>query len=394
MIIPARHISEDSDAFSSYWNPKTSSYFNSNLSKNISLKDAEKNIKYYFEVDKLGDVIAEEYLVKHGFGKGMGMLHQMIDSYPKNKETYSENTQKFLNQIFSIPAWLNYELINAGCDFSNRTGTSGLATLRNYSLMGGYESSAINKPLIFTEALKKGAVKRLSDTVVFWINVTSKNELQLKGKGFYSAITTRLIHSYSRIMIEKNPNWKSELWGRPLNIWDMLATNLGFSIAYIDGLKKLNFHPTQKEIDGTLHLWKYVGHLIGIPEHLLVENEQQAVDALYLWSKTQKGADADSIALAHSLYTEPKKVTFTNSTLLKNFVYKTNLGYNWEMLGIESCHKLQIPKTKAVYWVKIIWFINSIVEKYAFSSEKRYKKIVARGYKQQVEVRELYHKEK
>lgn len=394
MHIPNRHISENSTAFSSYWNPKTSIYFNSKLSKNITTKDAEKYIRYYFEVDELGDAIAEEYLVKYGFAKGIGMLHQIIASYPNNKETYSENTQKFLKQIFTVPSWINYDLIDAGCDFSNRTGTSGLATLRDYSLMGGYESSAINKPLIFTGALKKGAVKRLSDTVVFWVNVTGKNQLKLKEKGFFSAVTTRLIHSYSRIMIEKNPEWKSELWGRPLNLWDMLATNLGFSIAYIDGLKKLNFHPTQKEIDGTLHLWKYVGYLIGIPEHLLVENEQQAVDALFLWSKTQKGADTDSVALAHSLYTEPKNVTFTNSTLLKNFVYKTNLGYNWEMLGTASCTELQIPKTKAVYWVKFIKCINTIVEKYAFSSEKRYKKIVARGYKQQLEVRDLYHKEK
>ena len=151
---------------------------------------------------------------------------------------------------------------------------------------------------------------------------------------------------------------------------------------------------TQKEIDGTLHLWKYVGYLIGIPGHLLVNNEQQAVDALFLWSKTQKGADADSVALAHSLYSEPKNVTFTKSTLLKNFVYKTNLGYNWEMLGPATCTKLEIPKTKAVYWVKMITSINSIVEKFAFSSKNNYKRIVARGYKQQLGVRDLYHKEK
>lgn len=394
MIIPARHISENSTAFSSYWNSNKNVYFNSKLSKDITLKQADKYIKYYFEVDELGDEIAKEYLIKFGFSEGIGKIHRIIATYPQNLESYSENTKKFLKQIFTIPDWFNQDLIDAGCDFSNRTGTSGLATLRNYSLMGGYESSAINKPLIFTEALKKGAVKRLSDTVFFWINVTEKNKLKLKEKGFFSAITTRLIHSYSRIMIERNKNWKSDLWGKPLNTWDMLATNLGFSIAYIDGLKKLNFHPTQKEIDGTLHLWKYVGYLIGIPEHLLVDNEQQAVDALYLWSKTQKGADEDSVALAHSLYTEPKNVTFTNSTLLKNFVYKTNLGYNWEMLGYESCNQLKIPKTKAVYWVKFIKLMNGIVEKIAFSSNKNYRKIVARGYNQQLEVSHLYHKEK
>jgi len=388
MKIPTRHISKHSNAFSSYWDEN--SYLTSKLSKNIDLNEANNYVSLYYQVDDLGDAIATEYLLKYGFSEGIGKLHHIIASYPNNLETYSENTQKFLKQIFTIPEWLHKDLLLAGSDFCNRTGTSGLATLRNYCLMGGYESSAINKPLIFTEALKKGAVKRLSDTVAFWVNATTKNGLQPKKDGFYSVITTRLIHSFSRMMIEKNPNWKPDLWGRPLNTWDMLATNLGFSIAFIDGLKKLNYHPTQKEIDGTLHLWKYVGYLIGIPENLLVNTEQQAADALYLWSKTQKGADEDSVSLAYSLFTEPKMVTFTNSSLLKNFIYKTNLGYNRLMLGDASCTKLNIPKTKAIYWVKTIKQINRIVEKIAFSSDKRYQKIVAKGFKEQLDVRDLY----
>lgn len=392
-MIPTRHIANNSTAFSNYWNSK-SKYLNSVRSKKLDLNEAEKYVPYYFEVDMLGDSVAQEYLVTHGFSKGMGMLHQIVADYPKNLETYSKTTQTFLKQIFTIPTWLDSDLLDQGTNFCNRTGTSGLATLRNYSLMGGYESSAINKPLIFTEALKKGAVKRLSDTVVFWVNVTSKNQLQLKHKGFYSAITTRLIHSYSRIMILKNPKWDTHAWGMPLNTWDMLATNLGFSIAFIDGLKKLNFKPTDIEIKGTLHVWKYVGYLLGIPEHLLVDTQQQAADALYLWSKTQKEADQDSVALAHSLYTEPKTVTFTNSKWLKNFVYNTNLGYNNEMLGTLSCTKLAIPKTKAIYWIKFIKQITGIVEIITLNSNFFYNKMVSKGYKEQLGVCELYKKEK
>ena len=390
-MIPTRHISSNSSAFSSYWNSK-SKYLNSVRSKNLDLNEAEKYVPYYFEVDTLGDAVAQEYLVTHGFSKGMGILHQIVADYPKNLETYSETTQAFLNQIFKIPGWLNSDLLNHGTNFCNRTGTSALATLRNYSLMGGYESSAINKPLIFTEALKKGAAKRLADTVVFWVNVTGKNQLQLKQSGFYSAITTRLIHSYSRLMILNDPTWDTQAWGMPLNTWDMLATNLGFSIAFIDGLKKLNFNPTELEVQGTLHLWKYVGYLLGIPEELLVDTQQQAADALYLWSRTQKGADTDSIALAQALYKEPLTVKFTNSNLLKKFVYKTNLGYNRLMLGQESCAKLEIPKSNAVYWIQFLKRVNHLNEKFIHRFKFLYAKKVKQGYKEQIHVCNLYKK--
>jgi len=195
-------------------------------------------------------------------------------------------------------------------------------------------------------------------------------------------------------MILKNPDWDNSQWGKPLNLWDMLATNLGFSIAFIDGLKKLNINATQKEIDGTLHLWKYVGYLLGIPEHLLVDTEQQAVNALYLWSKTQKGADIDSIALANSLYMEPKIVKFTDSNLLKNFVYQTNLGYNQVLLGVETCEKLNIPRGKAKFWIKFLKSINKVIEKIAFQSPYLYQKVVNKGYKEQIAVCNLYVQEK
>lgn len=391
-MIPTRHIPQGSTTFSSYWkNPN--SYLSTLLSKSINVSQAQKYVPYYFEVDTLGDAVVQEYLIPYGFSDGMARLHQIIASYPKDLDTYTEVTQNFLKQIFTIPDWLDQDLLTHGTNFCNRSGTSGLATLRNYCLMGGYESSAINKPLIFTEALKKGAVKRLSDTVVFWINVTSKNQLQPKKSGFYSAITTRLIHSYSRIMILKDPYWDVNAWGKPLNAWDMQATNLGFSIAFIDGLKKLNFSPTDLEVDGTLHLWKYVGYLIGIPVELLIDTPKQAADALYLWSKTQKEADNDSVALAHALYTEPKMVRFTKSNALKNFVYKTNIGYNYVMLGKASCTKLKIPNSKAIYWIQFLKLINSVEDKISHYSKYWYLKMVAKGYKEQLKVRELYQKD-
>lgn len=392
-IYPKRHVAEGSQAFSSYWVKEGFLY--KNLPKNVNLREADDLVPLYMQVDDLGDALIEEHFIPNGFAGGMGIIHQLIEQYPNvDRNSLSETTKIFLEQVFHVPDFLDEELLLAGAQFCNRTGTSGLSTLRNYCLMGGYESSAINKPLIFTGALKKGAVKRLTDTVEFWVNVTEQNGLSIKSKGFYDAVTTRLIHSFSRKMIEKQPEWKSEHWGRPLNQWDMLATNLGFSIAFIDGLTKLGIQPSDKERSGVLHVWKYIGYLMGIPVDLLPDTVEQAVKQLYLWSVTQKGADEDSVALAHSLYEEPMTVTFSKSERLKKFIRSTNLGYNQLLLGAESCAKLGLGTTKMIYWIKILKRMNALQSRLMHKNKSFYKFSVDKGRKEHLNVRDLYLKEK
>lgn len=392
MRYPTRHFATGSSAFSSYWDSENAPYLTGLLSQNIDVTAAEALVPYYNQVDERADAVAKEFFINNDFNQGIHAFYQQLKQYPQQRETASEAVQQLLDPLFLIPDWLDQDLLEAGGQLCNRSGTFGLATLRNYSLMGGYESAAINKPLIFTGALKKGAIKRLSDTIVFWINVTTSKGLALGNPGFVSTIMTRIIHAYSRQQIEANSNWDSHAWGRPLNQWDMQATNLGFSIVFIDGLKKLGFTPTKNEIEGVLHLWKYIGYLIGLPKELLLDTEQQAADALFLWTKTQKGADADSQSLADSLYQEPQQVQFTKSKLLKTFIQKTNLGYNNLLLGERSCDALHLKKTAAIHWVRWLSFMNLKQEKNRLRTVKKYDKAVAKGHREQLEVLSLYQK--
>lgn len=393
MKFPERYSIKNNNSFSSYWK-KTNNNLLPKLLPNVSLKESEQMVPFYFRVDDLGDTVAKEYFSNKQFGEAIGKLHRDFSIYPANKESLSEAAQELFNQLTNIPTWVNFESINLAATYCNRCGTSALSVLRNYCLMGGYESSAINKPLIFTQALHKGAVKRLADTVDFWMNVTAVNGLKPKQNGIFSILTTRIIHSYSRLQIEESTDWKPELWGRPINLWDMLATNLGFSIAFIDGLTKLKLSPTNEEFLAVLHLWKYVGYLLGIPLELLPETGEEAAKQLYLWSKTQKGIDQDSKQLAYALYNEPKLVSFTNNAFMKWFVQKTNLGYNEVLLGTESRYALGLPYSKAKYWILFLNNINQYFDKKAKSNQKSYTKVALRGRKQQEDVWDLYQKEK
>lgn len=393
MKFPERYQPENNHSFSSYWKA-TNDNLLPKLVPNVSLNESEKLVPLYFQVDDLGDTVAAEYFTNKSFGEAIGTLHRDFSAYPSNQNNLSLATQELFQQLTDVPTWVNFNTINLGATYCNRCGTSSLSVLRNYCLMGGYESSAINKPLIFTQALHKGAVKRLADTVDFWMNVTTVNGLKPKKAGIFSILTTRLIHSYSRIQIEKSTDWKPELWGRPINLWDMLATNLSFSIAFMDGLSKLKLSPTNEELLAVLHLWKYVGYLLGIPLELLPNTGEEAAEKLYLWSKSQKGIDQDSKDLAWALYEEPKLVTFTNNTFMKWFVQKTNVGYNEVLLGSESRSALALPYSKAKYWILFLNNINYYFDQKAKRNQKSYEKIALKGRKQQEDVWELYRKEK
>ncbi|WKW46244.1 oxygenase MpaB family protein [Myroides sp. JBRI-B21084] len=393
MKIPERYQPKNNKSFASYWQPTKDNLLPFLLPK-TNISDSEKLVPYYFKVDDLADEVAVEYFTNTPFNQAIAKLHTDFSLFPSNKNRLSLATQNLFQQLNEVPSWVDFDLVNLGTSYCNRTGTAALSVLRNYCLMGGYESSAINKPLIFTQALHKGAVKRLADTVDFWMYVTEINGLKPNNKGIYAVLTTRLIHAYSRIQIEKKSEWKSELWGRPINLWDMLATNLGFSIAFIDGLSKLKFKPTAKELEAVLHLWKYVGYLMGIPLHLLPNTGEEAAKQLFLWSKSQKGIDTDSKQLAWALYDEPLRVTFTKNKIMKWFVQKTNLGYNEVLLGTESRQELALPYSKAKYWILFLNKINEYFDTKAKSNPDYYNKIAKQGRKAQEKVWKLYQQAK
>src|SRR5690606_1403958 len=95
------------------------------------------------------------------------------------------------------------DLANVGARFCMRTGTNALIVLRDFSLMGGYDFASLNKPLIYTGALKKGAVKRLKDTLEFWVNVTREDALKVNSEAYQLIVRTRLMHSYARLKIRE-----------------------------------------------------------------------------------------------------------------------------------------------------------------------------------------------
>ena len=361
----------------------------------VDMQDFDTYAPRYHEVDGLGDDAVRDTYLKLPYHEASSLVGQFSKNSISEHDTAPESLKKLFLQMQQIPEWYDEDLANIGARFCMRTGTNALIILRDFTLMGGYDFAYLNKPLVFTGALKKGAVKRLKDTLEFWVNVTRENALKINSEAYQLIVRTRLMHSYARLKIkEKSKNWNYEKWGEPINSWDMIATYMGFSLVFMQGLKKLGIIISEEEEKGVFHLWKYIGYLLGIPPAFLPENRQEAAKQFYLWTATQDKGDKDSALLAKALLDENLE-----STILKHGFQRKNLRYlhiccNWFLLDEEINRRLKIPEVPAPFlFPRLIKSANVITRKlFPPTSKKQYQKLVKLGDRQQMKVLSDYLK--
>ena len=354
----------------------------------------------YHEVDSLGDAAVQETYLKLPYHEASaprrseesaGALSPWASPVPA--EEAPANLKQLFLQMQEVPEWFNADLANAGARFCMRTGTNGLIILRDFTLMGGYDFAFLNKPLVFTGALKRGAVKRLKDTLEFWVNVTRENAMQTNSEAYRLIVRTRLLHAYARLKIrQKSDDWDYENWGTRINMWDMVATYTGFSLVFMQGLRKLGITISDDEEKGVFHLWKYIGYLLGIPADYMPDDKKDAVERFYLWTATQGAGDKDSAYLAKALLDENLE-----STILRYDFQRKNLRYlhiccNWYLLDEDINERLHIPKVPLPnVFPSIIRSANALTQKiFPLQSPKSYRKLVELGHKQQMKVLDDY----
>lgn len=382
-----QHRFKDSPHFRNFWENGNGKKLIEFSGAEVSFRDFEKYAPFFHHVDETGDEVVKEVYLTKKFHEASREIEHYIRNGVSENDSVPESVKKLFAQTQKIPDWLDYNLLKSGAELCMRSNLDSLISLRDYCLIGGYDYAYLNKPLIVTEALKKGAVKRLSETLDFWVNATRYNALKIHAKGYEFAIKTRLIHSYARLSIKKHyKDWDTENWGEPINSWDMMATYIGFSLVFLHSLQKLGNTFSVEEEQGIFHLWKYVGYLLGIPEQLLPNDKKQATEFFYLWTSVQPPSDKDSVLLAHSLLNESLENPILKFEFQRKSLRYLHICCTWFLLDEEVCKRLQIPEvSNRKLFPKSKILFNTIYDRLV-SRDSRIK----RGNKDQMKVLEDY----
>lgn len=208
-------------------------------------------------------------------------------------------------QLCRVPEWVDWERIQRGGRLLFTSGFWGGAVLGAKSLVHGYASPAGNKALVFTGQLQNRVSQRLAETGKFVTLVCKPGGLYRHRDGFVTAVRVRMMHAQVRHMIDRSGKWNADAWGEPINQYDMAATVLLFSQAFVEGLERFGLGPDPDLHGDFLHLWRYVGYLMGVREDLLPLGREHAECTAHLIELMEGSPDEDSRDLVRALIETP-----------------------------------------------------------------------------------------
>ena len=301
--------------------------------------------------DALADQAAQDlFMSDRKHLESFRRMNKVLEHGLSKDDDVPESFNKLIKRVYTEPDWLDRDKVEKGAEICRRLGGHAMAVLGDLALLGGYANTDISKPLVFTGALKgESTFDRISETSQFWYDVTRENGLQIGAKGFKSAIRVRMMHAIVRQRLLKHPKWNSEKWGWPINAADSLATNVGFSMAMIYGCKWLGFYLPNKDIEAVLHLWRYIGYLMGDDTDWLPKTTEEGLQCLLLIHlSNENNPDEESKTLAKDYINSFKpKSTLKNWRQYINdyYFFMKHKAYAELLIPFDLYKKLDLPSS-------------------------------------------------
>ncbi|HWJ65322.1 MAG TPA: oxygenase MpaB family protein [Nocardioides sp.] len=234
------------------------------------------------ERDELGGRLADAIRLRAGTPGKVEMaqfraaIEHGIDTVPDAPPALVE----FFAEVQAEPAWLDRDLLEEGATVMRRLGQNAQDVLLQLALVGGYRFGGPTDLLVATGGLTGGQTRRrLAETQKWGAALANPGSLlpprdgTAPGEGWRLTVHVRLMHALVNHAFEGR--WDATAWGLPINQADQASTLGLFDGVLIIGSRALGVPVSGRESRALMHLWKYVGWLMGVDEDFLVDDEWQ-----------------------------------------------------------------------------------------------------------------------
>ncbi|MFI5779243.1 oxygenase MpaB family protein [Nocardia sp. NPDC051570] len=275
----------------------------------------------------------------------MTQFRQALEAGIETLPVVPEPLQEFFDLVDRVPEWVDFELLDEGAAVYRRFGANAADVLLQLALIGSYRFGGPTDLLVATGALTGGTtIRRLAETQEWAIAIARPNAMRRNGRGFQLTIHVRVMHALVNQRFETNGRWDTAMWGLPVNQSDQAATLGLFSGALLLGVRALGVRVTRGESRAVMHLWKYVGWLIGVDEDWLCDTESAQHRLNYHHLITQGDISAAGPLLANAVVDAQTELHYgTHPHLSGHFARERLLSMLGYFLRRQGMHELQLP---------------------------------------------------
>lgn len=283
------------------------------------------------------------------------------------------------------PEWVDHAAIDRAADLLVRhTATLGIV-LAAASLLRGAGNTVAGKPLAQTGRYVSQPAVRSVEVGEWLRKVLTPGGMRRDGDGFAYTVRVRIIHAHVRRGLRLAGLWDDAAWGVPIPQPYMAFTIAEFGHIAIEAMDKLGVHFSDSELDDIYHLWRYVGHAVGVDDHLNPRTAADHIRIEELYRLTSPGPGPDDIEFVEAL---------TNDYLVPELAAVLPVGERWRrpvavrlvrglqrlFLGDTAADELAIPPTPITASLKAARPLLVAGEKFRVIAAGGRSRLSVRGY--------------
>ncbi|MFF1442518.1 oxygenase MpaB family protein [Streptomyces sp. NPDC058295] len=252
----------------------------------------------------------------------------------------------FLAAVGTVPDWVDFDLVNKGGRVARRFGRNSADVLQQLALIGSYRFGGPADLLVETGGLTgDSTLRRLAETQQWATVINGHDAMRRDGEGFRLTVHVRLMHALVNHQVESSGRWDTDRWGLPVNQSDMAATLGLFNAIQLLGVRLLGVRVTRAESRALMHLWKYVGWLIGVNEDWLFDSERRQHHFNYHLLITQSYGSSAGPPLANAIVDAQAALHFAHFARLRRAYARARLlSMLRYFLGRRGMQDLRLPK--------------------------------------------------
>ena len=282
------------------------------------------------------------------------------------------SAKAFFKDIEKVPDWVNFDSFLPGIRMFHRNSHLILGAFVGGTLVEGFATN-ISKSFFISGKVRDQGVRRLRQNNRHMIEIFMPDGLTRDGDGWNLSVRIRLIHAQIRRLLGNSDDWDNEAWGLPISSAHLGYAITSFSARLLDHMRRLGAEYTDAERKSFMSIWRYTGHVMGIPSSILFRDEDDARHLRRIGAMCEPPPCPESVVMANALINSaPLVVGVTDPSerrQMASYVFKVSRA----LIGNTLANQLLYPPDP------------SFGTLFIFRMQERYKRLLAKLGRRSVE---------
>ena len=300
----------------------------------------------YVRHTRIGDPLADA-AVEDLASLSRGQASRFIQAGMNQDEGVLRNAPKSLRNVFAEPdpPWLDHEAFRPGARAFMNNVVNVFAAFVAGTLIDGF-STLISESFVETGRIFDNGVRRLRQNNRHQVEIFWPDGLQRYGDGWKLSVRIRFVHAQVRRLLSHSPEWDSSVVGTPISAAHMGYSLACFSARTLKHSETLGAVYSGQERESFCDVWRYAGHLMGVPAAVLYTDEEEALKWYAIGSACEPAPTENAVLMAHALINSaPLVAGITDPAARKKLVRKTIFPVSRFLIGNDLADELRLPKS-------------------------------------------------